>query len=279
MNIKHIKETLKEALSIIDRRMREPDKLGGIPTGFKRLDALLDGFQPSYIILGGRTHMGKSGLAKQFLTVSAQNGYPAHLINIEDGNYNTTLRLIAEQSGIALWKIRTGRLNEYEYKQLIHTMGNLAELNITFDDVSVSVDEVRKSAEEAVKNGAKLVIIDYLQLIHIPNMRRLDELRAISRMIKFLCKPANLNIPIVVLAQLSRALESREDKRPLLPDLRECGDIEQDADIVMFLYRDSYYTHKREDKSAELLIRKGRNIGTGKIYLTFDDLTVTFREG
>lgn len=280
----HLKDLLTQTIETLDYRIKRRDSGDtsplGIPTGFQKLDTLLDGLQPEFYIIGGRPSQGKSSLVKDIVINAVKSGYAGHIVNIEDGNANTTLRIIAKESGIDLWKLKKGIISKIEYGNLLRLFGDLSELNLTFDDVSNKIDTVVNSIHKAVKDyGAKFAVVDYLQLIQPDNnfgKKELETIGEISGRLKAITK--ELKIPVIAVAQLNRGCEAREDKRPLLSDLRSCGQIEQDADVAMFIYRDSYYTRNYDDKSAELLIRKGRNCGTGKIDLIFDDLKTTFRE-
>lgn len=276
--IEHIRDIIPRVLDELERRMDLPDQLGGINTGFGGLNELLDGWKPELYVLAGRPSMGKSALIKDFVLAAAFDGKKPHLVNIEDGNYMTAKRMLSSHAGLEMWKIRKARLRKDEMGVLIKRAGDLAEYEITFDDLSFSVSEIEKSVMEAYKRGADIIFVDYLQMIRGEGdgKRRVDEIGDICRRLKAMSKPNAYNIPVVVTAQLNRDVEKREDKRPCLADLRDSGEIEQHADVVMMLYREGYYKRDKSDTATELIIVKGRNVGTGKIKLRFDGERMKF---
>jgi replicative DNA helicase len=280
-NIKHIRELVVDTLEQIERRSKAGE-ISGISSGFKDIDEHFDGWQPQLYVLGGRPSMGKSALIKDFALNAAMNGHKPHVINIEDGNYNTVKRILATVTGLELWKIRKGRMKQEEWTSIVEESARLTELELTFDDTATRVEPIKKSILEAHQAGADIVFIDYLQLIQgddeTKGKKRLEEIGDITRELKEATKPSNLNIPIIVAAQLNRSVEMRENKRPILADLRDSGEIEQHSDVVMFIFRESYYTKDDENKKAELIVAKGRNEGTATIELYFDDMKTRFLE-
>ncbi|MBT9170540.1 MAG: Replicative DNA helicase [Actinobacteria bacterium] len=270
---------LKQTLSTIEKRFERQDTISGITSGFKDIDEVTDGWQATdYIILGGRPSMGKSSLAWAFAVNAAMAGHQPHICNVEMDNHSMVVRGLSIMSGIDIWRLRKGRIGRDEWQGLYNSAAYLSGLKITMDDTVARAGEIKKSISRAVRLGADIAFVDYLQLIS-PDTKtsrsRESEIGEISKALKNLTK--QLRIPIIAVAQLSRECEKRPNKRPLLSDLRESGQIEQDADIVMFLYRDFYYTQKEEDKfKAELLIRKGRHIGNTEILLYFDSMKTKF---
>ncbi len=277
--IKHIRELMVDTIEQIERRSKK-GQIAGIPTGFVDLDSHLDGLQPQLYVLGGRPSMGKSSILKDMILSAGLNGHHPHLINIEDGNCNTIKRILASMSNVELWKIRKGFMNREEWQSVINESSKLVDIDITFDDMVSSVEPITESIATAVRDyNADVIFIDYLQLIQADRnkgRKRTEEIGDITKALKQIAKPSGLNVPVIVCAQLNRYCELRENKRPVLIDLRESGDIEQDADVVMFLYREGYYTKNKDDKKAELIIAKGRNEGTGIIYLYWDDMRTRF---
>ncbi|MCL5024830.1 MAG: DnaB-like helicase C-terminal domain-containing protein [Nitrospirae bacterium] len=281
MAIRHIRDLLPEVFDQIERRHEHKGAIAGIPTGFQKQDDILDGWQPQLYVLGGRPSMGKSALMKDWILAATRTGRRAHLVNIEDGNFNTAKRMLATMAEVDLWKVRKGIFTKEEYGRLVQVSGRLAELWITFDDSVSRVGPIMESIEEACGLGAEIVFIDYLQLIQgdrKSGKNRVEEIGDITRALKDLSKPERLNVPVVVTAQLSRLCETRENKRPILADLRDSGEIEQGADVVMFLFREGYYKELDNPRKTELIIAKGRNEGTATIFLEWNDMLTSFRE-
>lgn len=276
---RHIKDIALETSEIIEKRYKQGDLISGVPSGIKALDEKTDGFQPYLYVIAGRPSMGKSILLKDCIINSALNGHRPHVVNIEDGNHSTCKRILSGLSRVELWRLNRGQLHREHFTELTGAVSTVAELDITLNDVTINSDKIEGCIREAVDNGADIVFIDYLQLIQTEDkkgQKRLEEIGAITRNIKELSKPTNLNIPIVVAAQLNRAVDGRPDKRPFLSDLRESGEIEQHADVIMFLYRPGYYSKDATDTTSELNIAKGRNIGTSTIKIRFNDKIVSF---
>lgn len=245
----------------------------GIPSGFRVLDEMSSGFQNGdLVIAAGRPSMGKTAFALSIASYAARNGYVVGFFSLEMAAEQLTLRILSSESGIAHHNIRNATITSDEWIQLTNVAAQLAQTKIFIDDTAaVNIMELRAKARKLKsEHNLQFLIIDYLQLIHTDRQyeNRHQEVSVISRSLKALAK--ELNIPILALSQLSRAVDSRMDKRPLLSDLRESGAIEQDADLIMFLYRDSVYNQDCEDDSAaEVIIGKQRNGPTGIVNLQF----------
>lgn len=245
----------------------------GIATGYKKLDQMTSGFQKGdLIVLAARPSMGKTALALSLGLAAANNGQTVGLFSLEMAAEQLTLRLLSMQAGIAHHNIRNATISSDEWFELTNVAGHLSNLSLFIDDTAmVGIMDLRAKARK-LKAEQKLdfLIIDYLQLLHSTKKHenRHQEVSEISRSLKALAK--ELSIPILALSQLSRAVDSRMDKRPMLSDLRESGAIEQDADLIMFLYRDVMYNQDSENPAlAELILGKQRNGPTGTVFLNF----------
>lgn len=245
----------------------------GIPSGFAMFDDMTSGLQKGdFIVLAARPSMGKTSLALNIGVNSALSGFNVGVFSLEMSAEQLTLRLLSTESGISHHNIRNATITSDEWINLTNVAANLAELKLFIDDTpALGIMELRAKARK-LKSEHKIdmLIIDYLQLLHSPRRHenRHQEVSEISRSLKALAK--ELEIPVVALSQLSRAVDSRMDKRPMLSDLRESGAIEQDADVIMFLYRDIVYNPDTQDpSSAELIIGKQRNGPTGTVNLNF----------
>lgn len=245
----------------------------GTPSGYKRLDQMTSGFQKSdLVVLAARPSMGKTALALSFATYAAQQDLTVGFFSLEMSAEQLTLRLLSSESGIPHHNIRNANISSEEWIELTNVATRLAERKLFIDDTALlSVMDLRAKARKLkAEHNLELLLIDYLQLIHSTSRHenRHQEVSEISRSLKALAK--ELNIPIIALSQLSRAVDSRMDKRPILSDLRESGAIEQDADVIMFLYRDVVYNPESENPSgSELIIGKQRNGPTGTVFLNF----------
>lgn len=245
----------------------------GTPSGYKKLDEMTSGFQPSdIIVLAGRPSMGKTGLALNMASNAALQGSTVGFFSLEMSAEQLTLRLLSSESGIAHHRIRNATISSEEWMELTNVAARMAEMKIFIDDTAMlSIMELRARARKLkIEHNVDFIVIDYLQLLHSTKRHenRHQEVSEISRSLKALAK--ELKIPILALSQLSRAVDSRMDKRPMLSDLRESGAIEQDADVIMFLYRDIVYNADAENPDlAELIIGKQRNGPTGTIRLNF----------
>lgn len=293
-NFVSLKEILAQSFEKIDEMHKNKNKVRGVPTGFKALDNILSGFQPSdLVILAARPSMGKTSLALNIAEyVAAKEKKPVAVFSLEQSKEQLVDRMLSSQSQVDSWKLRTGKLTDDDFSRIGHAMGILSEAPIYIDDqAGANVMELRAKARRLqMEHGIGLIIIDYLQLMSGSRVgrgdpNRVQEISEISRGLKMLAR--ELNVPVIALSQLSRAVEHRPDKRPMLSDLRESGSIEQDADVVMFIYRDEYYNPETEDKSiAEILIRKHRNgpVGTVKLFFVseqtkFENLDESMQPG
>ena len=245
----------------------------GVPSGHKKLDQLTSGFQNGdLIVLAARPSMGKTALALSLATYAANQGYTVGVFSLEMAAEQLTLRLLSMESAIAHHNIRNATITSDEWLELTRVAGHLANLKLYIDDTAlVSVMDLRAKARKLkAEHNLQFLVIDYLQLLHTTKKHenRHQEVSEISRSLKALAK--ELGIPIIALSQLSRAVDSRMDKRPMLSDLRESGAIEQDADVIMFLYRDVVYNQDTEHPLlSELIIGKQRNGPTGTVFLNF----------
>ncbi len=245
----------------------------GIPTGFKKLDMMTSGFQKGdFIVAAGRPSMGKTALALSIAANAARSGASVGIVSLEMAAEQLILRLLSAESRIAHHNIRNATITSDEWIELTNVAAGLAEKKIFIDDTAMqTILDVRAKARKLkAEHNIDMLIIDYLQLLYGSRRHenRHQEVSEISRSLKALAK--ELNIPILSLAQLSRAVDSRMDKRPMLSDLRESGAIEQDADLIMFLYRDVVYNPETENPAlTELIIGKQRNGPTGTVFLQF----------
>lgn len=247
--------------------------LTGVPTGYEKLDEMTSGFQKGdLIVLAGRPSMGKTGIALCLAATAAAEGATVGFFSLEMPAEQLSLRLLSLESGIGHHNIKNASITSDEWIELTSVAARLAEMKLFIDDTAMlSLMDLRAKARKLkAEHNLQLLVIDYLQLIHSTRTHenRHQEVSEISRSLKALAK--ELEIPIIALSQLSRAVDSRMDKRPMLSDLRESGAIEQDADVIMFLYRDVVYNPETENPdSAELIIGKQRNGPTGTVYLNF----------
>lgn len=269
-----VEDVLLETYSQIEHRAKNPGELTGLPTGFIDLDNKLSGLQKSdLILLAARPSMGKTALMVNIATNAAlKEKASVAVFSLEMSRQQLSQRMIASTSHVDLMKIISGDISEEEWVRIIEAMHHLSKMNMEIDDTAgISPLEIKaKCRRMKAEKGLDLVVIDYLQLMEMGGRteNRQQEISAISRALKGLAK--ELDVPVIALSQLSRAPETRQDHRPILSDLRESGAIEQDADVVMFLYRDEYY-HEDSDKVniGEVIIAKHRNGPTGTIELVF----------
>ncbi|NUR55292.1 MAG: replicative DNA helicase [Acidobacteria bacterium] len=271
-----LRDLVQSSFATIEKLQEQRNAITGVPSGFQDLDEMTAGFQPSdMIILAARPAMGKTSFVLNVAQNAAKKGKTVGVFSLEMSKEQLFLRLLTSEAMIDAHKFRTGYLTEKDYGKLSHALGTLAELPIYIDDTpGIGLLEMRaKSRRLASQHTLDLVIIDYIQLMQGRGRfeSRQQELTAISRSVKILAK--ELNVPIVALSQLSRAPESRTDHRPQLSDLRESGALEQDADLVMFIYRAEVYdkdeTKPEELGTAEIIIGKHRNGPIGSVRLTF----------
>jgi len=270
-----IESILTESFDRMEELHRNKGQLRGIRTGYRDLDNMTAGLQRSdLVILAARPAMGKTtlvtNLAYNVATIAKQ---PVLFFSLEMSKEQLVDRMLADASGVDAWNIRTGNLSDDDFSKLSEAMGEMAEAPIFIDDTpGLSVLEMRTKARRAThEQPLGLVIVDYLQLMQSTSRsdgNRVQEVSEISRGLKLIAR--ELNVPVVALSQLSRSVESRSPQIPQLADLRESGSIEQDADIVMFIYREAYYNPETERENiTDLIIAKHRNGPTGKIELYF----------
>ena len=277
-----IRQIVLNAMEKIEAASHIKGNVTGLSTGFTDLDSRTAGFQPSDLILiAARPSMGKTALVLNIAEhlVMRENRCVA-IFSLEMSKEQLTNRLFAMESHVEAQKIRTGDLTEQEWGDLIEVAGNIGESRLIIDDTpAITVQEMRsKCRKYKLEFGLEMIIIDYLQLMSGSGRSgdsRQQEISEISRSLKALAR--ELNVPVVSLSQLSRAVESRADHRPMLSDLRESGAIEQDADVVMFIYRDDYYNQDSEKKGiAEIIIAKQRNGPIGTVELSWQPSLTKF---
>lgn len=283
----HVKDFVMDNIKTIERLYEKKQSVTGVPTGFADLDKLTSGLQPSdLIIVAGRPSMGKTSFAMniaQYVAMLAENAVPVGIFSMEMSKEQLVTRLLSSESEIEHSKLRTGTFSRDEWPKLVRAAGKLSEAHMFIDDSpALSVLELRARARRLKKeHNVGLLVVDYLQLMRGRSSgdRREQEISEISRFLKALAK--EINIPVIAISQLNRAPESREkdNKRPRLADLRESGAIEQDADVILFIYRDEVYNKDRDDNKgvAEVIIGKQRNGPTDTVELTFIDKYATFR--
>ena len=274
-----IKELLPKAAQRIDDlyQLDDPNGVTGVPSGYSDLDQKTAGLQPGdLIIIAGRPSMGKTSLALNIAEhVGMEAGLPVAIFSMEMGAAQLTMRLLGSVGKLDQHKMRIGQLEDEDWPKLTNALGVLNEAPIFIDEGSaLNSYEVRARARRLHRQQGKLglIVIDYIQLMSSANEqsteKRATEVSEISRSLKALAK--ELNVPVVALSQLNRSVESRPDKRPMMSDLRESGAIEQDADVIMFIYRDEVYNPETAEKGvAEILLSKQRNGPTGTVKLTF----------
>ena len=275
-NFVSIRSVLDESFERLGMLADQDGAIRGIPSGFRQLDRLLGGLQRSdLVIVAARPSMGKTLFAMNIAEhVALNENKVVGIFSLEMSKEQMVDRLVSSIGRVDSWKLRNGQLNEQDMSSLIQAQAQLAEVPLYIDDAGMtSVMEVRAKARRLqAEHGLDLLVIDYLQLMSGSLRRneenRVQEVSEISRSLKALAK--ELNCPIIALSQLSRAVEARIDKRPMLSDLRESGSIEQDADVVMFLYRDDYYNKNKEehDHLVDIIISKHRNGPTGDVKLS-----------
>lgn len=280
---------LESAKSIVDgvlehtMKLLDSHDLTGVPTGLADLDKTLNGLQNSDLIfLAARPSMGKTALALSIAVNAAKKQKSVALFSLEMSKSQIGTRVLSLMSDVPVWNISTGNLNDNDLSALGYANADIDDLPLFIDDTStMTVGAIRAKAKKFKRDhGLDLIVIDYIQLMigDRDNPNRVQEVSAISRSLKGLAK--YFNVPVLVLSQLNRQAEQRADKRPQLSDLRESGSLEQDADIVMFLYRDEYYYREESDAPdvAELNIAKNRNGATGTVRLHFSKATTAFKD-
>ncbi len=270
-----IKSLLTKAVDKIETLFENDEPITGLSTGFTDLDEMTSGLQPAdLIIVAGRPSMGKTTFAMNVVeNVAVGSGMPVAVFSMEMPGESLTMRMMSSLGRINQTRVRNGKLEDDEWPRLTSAVSILAETKLFIDDTAaMSPLEVRARARRLMREHGELglIMIDYLQLMQVPGMsdNRTNEISTISRSLKALAK--ELNVPVIALSQLNRSLEQRTNKRPIMSDLRESGAIEQDADIVMFIYRDEVYNEDTPDKGVgEIIIGKQRNGPIGTTRLTF----------
>lgn len=270
-----INDFLAKTMERIDMLANSDDPITGVPTGYHDLDEMTSGLQSSdLIIVAGRPSMGKTTFAMNIAeNVVMKSKLPVLIFSMEMPGESIVMRLLSSLSRIDQLKIRTGKIDEQDWPRVMSTVSMLSEVPLFIDDTpALSPAELRARARRLAKEHGQIgmIVIDYLQLMQVPgfNENRTAEISEISRSLKSLAK--ELQVPVIALSQLNRGLEQRADKRPVMSDLRESGAIEQDADLIVFIYRDEVYNDNSPDKgTAEIIIAKQRNGPIGKVRLTF----------
>jgi replicative DNA helicase len=268
-----IKQVMSDVYDRMDELARRDEEIFGVPTGFIDLDRLLSGLQPSdFILIAGRPGQGKSG----FLISATRNAALTHkkhvaVFSLEMSNEQVAQRLLAQETGIDSQRLRTGKLGD-DWPLFTHAIEVLSDMHVFLDDTpAITPLQLRTKCRRLhMEYGLDLIIVDYLQLMggDLRNENRVQEVSYISRNLKVLAR--ELNVPVLAAAQLSRAVEQRTDKRPVLSDLRESGSLEQDADIVMFIYRpDQYEKDTERQNETEIIVSKHRNGPVGTVKLVF----------
>ncbi len=272
----NIKDLLTRAVDRIDALFQQDNPITGVPTGFADFDEMTSGLQPSdLIIVAGRPSMGKTTFAMNVAEhVAVREKLPVAVFSMEMPGEQLAMRLMSSLGRIDQHKVRTGRLEDEDWPRLTAAVGELAEAPLYIDDTpALTPNELRARARRLTReSGGKLglIVIDYLQLMQVAGRseNRAGEISEISRALKGLAK--ELDVPVIALSQLNRSLEQRPNKRPVMSDLRESGAIEQDADVIVFIYRDEVYNEDSPDKgTAEIIIGKQRNGPIGTVRLTF----------
>lgn len=279
-----LKEELKSAYERIEKLHSGENPLRGVPTGFPGIDNLLSGLQKSdLVIIGARPSLGKTSLALDIARhVGTKEKLPVGIFSLEMSREQVIDRLIASEAQVPMWELRTGRLkNDEDFELIQHALDNLSEAPIYIDDTaSPTILQMRSMARRLqAEHGLSLIIVDYLQLIqprgNTDNI--VQQVTEFSRGLKSMAR--ELNVPVLALSQLSREVDKRDNKRPRLSDLRESGSIEQDADVVMFIYRkdkDRVNPNAESDNIVDIMIEKHRNGPTGIIQLKFDPQKTSF---
>jgi replicative DNA helicase len=268
-------DMIKDTLKTVEKLYERKEMVTGVPTGYEDLDKLTAGLQPSdLIIVAGRPSMGKTAFSLNIAANAAFAGVGVAVFSLEMAKEQLVLRMLCSEARVNNSKVRSGYLAERDFPKLASAAGRLHEALIYIDDTpAISVLELRAKARRLVRDRSKkvgLIVIDYLQLMRGMGgaSNREQEISEISRSLKALAK--ELTVPVIAISQLNRRVEDRGDRRPMMSDLRESGAIEQDADVIMFIYRDEVYNQHSEEKGkAEIIIAKQRNGPIDKVELTF----------
>ncbi len=271
-----LKDVIKDSIHKVEDLYEKKELITGVPSGFTDLDKLTAGFQPSdLIIIAGRPSMGKTAFALNIAQHAAvDNDIPTAIFSLEMSKEQLALRMLCSEAMVDAHKVRTGFLSRKDWPRLIGAAGNLSKAPLFIDDTpALSVLEMRAKARRLKSDqGIGLIIVDYLQLMQgrSGGERREQEISEISRSLKAMAK--ELNVPVIALSQLNRKVEDRPNKRPQMSDLRESGAIEQDADVIAFIYRDEVYNRDENNPrrgKAEIIVAKQRNGPTGTVLLAF----------
>lgn len=271
-----LRNVLKDSIKKVEQLYERQEMITGVPTGFTDLDAMTAGFQPSdLIIIAGRPSMGKTSFALNIAQHAAiAEGIPVAFFSLEMSKEQLALRMLCSEARIDAQKVRTGFLSGQDWSKLINAAGHLSEAPIFIDDTpAISVLEMRAKARRLkTEHDLGMVVIDYLQLMRGRGRveRREQEISEISRSLKAMAK--ELDLPVIALSQLNRKVEDRPKKRPQMSDLRESGAIEQDSDVIAFIYRDEVYNRSEDNPNrgkAEIIVGKQRNGPTGVVHLAF----------
>jgi len=280
-----IRDIVKDSFKTIERLFEKKELVTGVPSGFKELDQRTAGFQPAdLIIVAGRPSMGKTAFCLNVAQYAAiEKKIPVAVFSLEMSKEQLVIRMLCSEAQVEGTRLRTGYLTESDWPRLTLAAGNLSDAPIYIDDsAALSVLELRAKARRLNSEyGLGMIIIDYLQLMKGRSRveSRQQEISEISRSLKALAK--EINVPVVAVSQLSRRTEERQGMRPQMTDLRESGAIEQDADVILFIYRDEVYNRAEDNPNrgkAEIIIGKQRNGPTGKIDLAYLDKFTTFKE-
>jgi replicative DNA helicase len=269
-----IKDLLTKAVDRIDTLFQRDDPITGVPTGFRDFDDMTSGLQPAdLVIVAGRPSMGKTTYAINIAENAAiKHGLSVAVFSMEMPGEQLAMRMMSSLGRIDQHKLRTGKLEDDDWPRLTSAVGLLAEAKMFIDDTpALSPAELRARCRRLKReHGLDMIVVDYLQLMQVPGFKenRAGEISEISRGLKTLAK--EMHVPLIALSQLNRSLEQRPNKRPVMSDLRESGAIEQDADVIVFIYRDEVYNEDSPDKgTAEVIIGKQRNGPIGTVRLTF----------
>jgi len=269
-----IGDMMKDSIKMVEKLFERKTMITGVPTGFKDLDTKTAGLQPSdLIIVAARPGMGKTAFSLNVASHAAFSGYGVAVFSLEMAKEQLALRLLCSEARVDNSKVRTGYLSDRDFPKLATAAGKLHDALIYIDDTpAISILELRAKARRLARDRDKklgLIIVDYLQLMRGTGtaQNREQEISEISRSLKALAK--ELRVPVLAISQLNRRVEDRNDKTPQLSDLRESGAIEQDADVLAFIYREAAYNPKSDDNTATITIAKQRNGPTGELNLTF----------
>lgn len=284
--IKHIDPVAHEVYDTLAERQQEGSAVNGLRTGFRDLDGMLGGIrQGQMLVVAGRASMGKTALALTMAkNLAVENDHRVLIYSLEMSAHQLAERLLAQVSDIDSHRMRCGILSRSDFQTLCHDVSRLGESGIYIDDTpGLSLFDLRARTRRAVQqHSIEAIIIDYLTLLKAPKAEnRTQAVGVLSRGLKTLAR--ELDIPVICVSQLNRQVEHRQDNRPKLSDLRDSGDIEQDADIVLLVYRSGYYTSGKEgaivSNEAEIIVAKNRNGPTGMVKLVWDGMTMQFKNG